>query len=740
MRRFSVKDVAFSFALTLACAATAVADWECQYQGTPGRLLGDVHFCDGQNGFCVGFMYGSDPAAILKTTDGGENWSIVDPGVEQLGHAWAVYMADPQTIWIAGGDCGGEEHGWILRTDNGGGTWDQQIHYWTLPWTRFYGLHFVDHQHGWASVAGHNASVYRTTNGGASWVSHTPAGLDGSTYLPGVHFEDEMTGWVVGGHENPLWNCGVIFRTDDGGVTWAKQGSEIQSTLDGVCLYDVWFVDHQKGWAVGGAAGSTGGIILHTDNGGATWQVQTFQQEPHSVRLGSVCFVDELEGWVAGAEYGPSGGPAIYHTTDGGQTWSSVPGVGMWPLEVPFFNGIHFADHLNGWIVGSDMRIVKYSGSAAISVLSPPPGATWWIADAETVQWSSCGTSGLVRVEICRDGASWVLLAGGLQDWDGGSFQWTVQGPPSDDCVIRVVDMDGFPEGYSGVFAIAEPSLALTLPEGGDVWWVADTQQIRWASAGTSGMVEIELSRDGGTSWSDLASCVADSGAFAWDVSGPPSATCVVRVTDCDGYPGGTSAPFTIAEPTIEVLAPSPDDLWWVGDTLAVQWMSAGTSGAVNIDVSRDDGISWSSVASRIADSGRFFWEVAGPPSHRCVIRVADCDGFPVAVSGVFTIDLLSAMHADVPSGLDLAVIGRHPSSTRVGLRCCIPHEEYGSLAIYDLSGRLVTKLFEGPFSAGEHVLWWSPENPSPRPLQGVFVARLEFGDRRLRTPFVILP
>lgn len=60
----------------------------------------------------------------------------------------------------------------------------------------------------------------------------------------------------------------------------------------------------------------------------------------------------------------------------------------------------------------------------------------------------------------------------------------------------------------------------------------------------------IELSRDGGASFSELASGLpARDGAFAWTVSGPPAGDCVVRIIDAaDADPVGLSGSFAIVD------------------------------------------------------------------------------------------------------------------------------------------------------------------------------------------------
>ena len=60
-----------------------------------------------------------------------------------------------------------------------------------------------------------------------------------------------MNGWVVG-------DSGIIIHTSDGGNTWEYQESGTIEDLLSVC-----FVNTYNGWICGDS-----GVILHTDNGG----------------------------------------------------------------------------------------------------------------------------------------------------------------------------------------------------------------------------------------------------------------------------------------------------------------------------------------------------------------------------------------------------------------------------------------------------------------------------------------
>ena len=90
-------------------------------------------------------------------------------------------------------------------------------------------------------------------------------------------------------------------------------------------------------------------------------------------------------------------------------------------------------------------------------------------------------------------------------------------------------------------------------------WAIGTARTISWSSnlaAGTT--VRVDLSRDGGTSWTALASASPASGSLAWTATSPATTTARVRVTANGGVPAvGTSGAFTIGNPTLSVTSPA---------------------------------------------------------------------------------------------------------------------------------------------------------------------------------------
>lgn len=88
-------------------------------------------------------------------------------------------------------------------------------------------------------------------------------------------------------------------------INWQQADVPSQSTLTGVYFYN-----EKLGWAVGHDAS-----ILHSQDGGQTWQIQQFMPELEKPLL-DVVFKSAQEGVAVGA-YGQ-----FYRTLDGGKSWT----------------------------------------------------------------------------------------------------------------------------------------------------------------------------------------------------------------------------------------------------------------------------------------------------------------------------------------------------------------------------------------------------------------------------------
>jgi photosystem II stability/assembly factor-like uncharacterized protein len=84
-------------------------------------------------------------------------------------------------------------------------------------------------------VSGDNGTLLRSDNGGATW---DRIDLRINDPLFGISFIDRKTGWVVG-------YKGRIIRTYDGGINWIEQASATDADLFAVSFHK------NRGYAIG---------------------------------------------------------------------------------------------------------------------------------------------------------------------------------------------------------------------------------------------------------------------------------------------------------------------------------------------------------------------------------------------------------------------------------------------------------------------------------------------------------
>ena len=196
-----------------------------------------VYFVNSNIGWIAGGDAGTFPnyidyRAILYTSNGGASWSAQYSQTHKS-RLNSIIFVDQNNGYAAG------ESGVIMKTTDGGSNWSEQ----EIPSFNFGNIFFIDNLTGW--VTGlylglpHRTAVFKTTNGGINWVE-TPFGTDES--LSDIYFADNMNGWAVGGNGSG----GIVYYTTDGGDNWTLQNIPSVNSL-----YRLYFCDENCGWAVG---------------------------------------------------------------------------------------------------------------------------------------------------------------------------------------------------------------------------------------------------------------------------------------------------------------------------------------------------------------------------------------------------------------------------------------------------------------------------------------------------------
>ncbi len=196
----------------------------------------DIHFPTADTGYAVGYN-----GLILKSVNGGLNWSaIILPGNAGSRNYNGVHFMNGRTGVIVGGNQANDSIQTILRTTDGGQSWSiitDALGSWLLD------VEFVNSNNGYA--VGEMGKVLYTSDGGQSWSTvAVPSGL-ASRKFHGLHFFDSQTGLVVGGNEAND-SIQTIIKTTDGGANWNMISDSIASMLR-----VVHFINANQGYVAG---------------------------------------------------------------------------------------------------------------------------------------------------------------------------------------------------------------------------------------------------------------------------------------------------------------------------------------------------------------------------------------------------------------------------------------------------------------------------------------------------------
>ncbi len=356
MEILELKKIKIIFLFLLYCFCTK-AQWVVQQVPTTNTLY-DIYFVDSAQGWVTGHD------GIFHTLDGGSNWEI-----QYTGHSGQLSGLNTTDLWVT------RFRDTLLHSTNGGISWDiVTINEFTDFDSTYYiaTVYFYDIDIGWIQAGGWISGgvqyrLLKTTDRGLSWEMNTDPWLSWNAH---IQFLDSLNGFRTG--------SGIpFFRTTDSGNTW-----DLVTWYGYMETFSMKFLTKEIGWmSIDGPVLTTS--VIKTTNGGENWIWNiTFQCSDLSTYLS---FVDTLRGWVVQATC-ISGGTEILHTLDGGSSWELQfiysPSFYFRPRQ------IFFVDSLHGWVVG-DNGIVLHTSTGGIIPVELISFTAEVVGDRATLNWTT---------------------------------------------------------------------------------------------------------------------------------------------------------------------------------------------------------------------------------------------------------------------------------------------------------------------------------------------------------------
>ena len=123
------------------------SDWELQYTDNTEGSIKIIQFTDLNNGWVIG-----KKGKIIKTTDGGSNWTpVTNTGINSESYSKCIFFLNATTGWIGTNipDQQGDIQRVILHTTDGGSSWTMQNPQISAQEITVFSIFFWDVNNGW---------------------------------------------------------------------------------------------------------------------------------------------------------------------------------------------------------------------------------------------------------------------------------------------------------------------------------------------------------------------------------------------------------------------------------------------------------------------------------------------------------------------------------------------------------------------------------------------------------------
>lgn len=273
-------------------------------------------------------------ALLMLTMLATPRWTTQTSGV--TARLRGVSAVNERVAWASGSGST------VLRTTDGGQTWQKLTV--TGETLDFRDVDAIDPQTAYILSIGNGAAsrIYKTSDAGKTWKLQFKND-DEKAFLDAMSFWDANHGIAFGDSVDKKF---YILTTTDGGNTWSRvptdnlppaQENEGAFAASGT---NIALFGKSHAWIGTGAAAKS--RVLHTSDGGHTWQVaDTPLASGPSSGIFSIAFRDAKHGVIAGGDYQKESEATdnLAITSDGGVTWTLVKGLSGFRSVVSYVPG-----------------------------------------------------------------------------------------------------------------------------------------------------------------------------------------------------------------------------------------------------------------------------------------------------------------------------------------------------------------------------------------------------------------
>ncbi|MCD6181257.1 MAG: T9SS type A sorting domain-containing protein [Candidatus Cloacimonetes bacterium] len=199
------------------------------------------------------------------------------------------------------------------------------------------------------------------------------------------------------------------------------------------------------------------------------------------------------------------------------------------------------------------------------------------------------------------------------------TVNWLIQGDESGaEPHTKTGDFTLVPSGESYIW--------IHYPSGGEHFMYGLQDSVSWQHYGNFDTVNLDYSADEGHNWTTILENMPNTNHLTYTIPAPLTTMGKLRLRagddSCSGINNGL---FSVSALTITY--PIRQTTMFYESTDSLCWQDIGGIETVNVQLTRDDGISWETLASAAPNIGIFTFTVTSPPSEMCQLRITSEDG-----------------------------------------------------------------------------------------------------------------
>ncbi len=442
---------------------------------------------------------------VLKSTNSGTSWTTRNTGLKALLQHMALDAANKNIIYAGIPGLG------VFQSTDGGNTWGARNAGLASLMVSALAISPVGNRTLWVAVnSGINPGVYKSTNGGSSWTAANNP-LDNFGFLAPLK--------MVADPVNPngiyaLGFVGGVYRSSDGGSTWnSSRAGFPANTIPNALAID----PKTPTTLYAGIYATTGGtpLVYKSTNGGVDW-VASSSGLPGAQGIFDLAVDPKTPSTLYAA--------VILSTTVNGGIFKSIDSAGGWQDTT-----LGLQSPIAGY---SDPTYGNLQFVGPVPVCPSPPfviSAFNISIDPATPTTVFAVVDGFV-LRTTNSAATWSIAHTGLP-----FVPYQIGVSPADSTAVYVANQGIYVytgTGGGGGGGGTTNSLSVTSPNGGESWVAGSAHNITWTSTGTIANVKIEVSTDGGGTYSTVAASTANTGSYSWTVPSTAATACKVRVSD----------------------------------------------------------------------------------------------------------------------------------------------------------------------------------------------------------------